>query len=142
MISGCGEPCSASVSALIRVSDRAENPPTRSNSQPDLNPAALSQNSFPDLSIFLRTVSSDFSHSELSILKAGKKRVKNEKEDLATPLDYYKTRLDNAEQELFKNHDMITALPSHVRFLAQSEQELMAENESLILVNAELLNKS
>lgn len=50
--------------------------------------------------------------------------------------------LQNAEEGPLKQQDMVTKLSSTVACLKQSEQKLMEGIKSLILVCAEVLNKS
>lgn len=83
-----------------------------------------------------------FSHSELTVFKPEKERLGNEKEDQATLLNDSKARLQNESKDLFKRCDMITALISTTTCLEQSMKMLLAENKSLFLVYAELLNES
>lgn len=68
--------------------------------------------------------------------------MEKEREDFATLLNGYKIRLQIAELDILKKPDMITALTFTVTCLQKPEHVLKAENKTLILVTADLPNKS
>lgn len=61
---------------------------------------------------------------------------------LETFLNDYRNCLLNAEQDLLKKQNMITALTSFVACLQKSQHYLITENKNLTVVSMELVNKS
>lgn len=110
-------------------------------SQAEIQPASISQCNHLDLSVSPGIATSILSHL-ISLFAKPKKKSKINKNEFASLFNDYKIRIQNADEEIFKMQDMITALTSNVACLQDSQQKLIAENKLLTVLNAELLSKS
>lgn len=70
-----------------------------------------------------------------------KRKMKKEKDVLASLLNVYKTFFQNAKQDILKTQDAITALITIVTYLPESPDKLMVEQKKLTMLKAEFLSK-
>lgn len=69
------------------------------------------------------------------------KKFEKENAELTKLLIDYEIRLHNAEQDILRKDNMLSALGAVVACLQEGQEKLKAENNSFFLFNAELVEK-